>query len=107
ARISRNTEIPPTPESNTPIGALLGMAACTDGAVGITLDLEFAEAATERIDQQQTAHQRLTESGQQFEGFQRLQAAYQAHQRANHASLTAGQLRLAAMAVQAVVARAG
>ncbi len=73
----------------------------------IALDAQLAKTTGQRIDQQQTADQRLAESGQQLERLQRLQAADHAHQRTDHARLAAGQLGLAAMPVQAVIAGAG
>ncbi len=96
--ISASTDKPPTPESNTPIGASR-MARTTDAATRIALDPQFTETRTQGIDQQQAAHQRLTETDQHLQGFQRLQAADQSHQRPDHTGFAAGQFGFAAVPV--------
>src|SRR3989344_1726966 len=96
--ISASTESPPTPESNTPIGASR-MLGPTDAATRISLDSQFAKTRTQGVDQQQAPYQRLAESGQQLPRFKRLQAADQSHQRPDHPGLTAGQFSFAAVPI--------
>ena len=75
-------------------------------AARITFDAQFAKARGQSIDQQQATHQRLAKTSQQFQRFKSLQAADQTNQRTDHAGFTAGQLRLAAMTIQTVIAGA-
>src|SRR5438128_12578165 len=88
--ISPSTDRPPTPESNTPIGASR-MSWPADTAAWITLDPQFAKARTQGIDQQQAPHQRFAKADQQFQRLKGLQATDQTHQRTEHAGFTAGQ----------------
>ncbi|OMP13513.1 hypothetical protein COLO4_01522, partial [Corchorus olitorius] len=103
--ISARTERPPTPESNTPTGAEAStMLAPAHRATRIALDPQLAETRAQGIHQQQAPHQRLAESGEQFQRFQRLQAADQPDQRPDDASFAARQFRVAAVAVKTVIA---
>ena len=61
----------------------------------IALDPQLTEATGQRIDQQQSTNQRLAETNQQLERFQRLQAANHAHQRPHYTGFAAGQLGFA------------
>src|SRR5690606_499249 len=107
-RISRSTESPPTPESNTPTGCSdIALPCPAAAAARVAADAQFTEAAVEGIDQQQSTHQRLTETGQQLERLQCLQAADHAHQRTYDPGLAAAQRHIIAVAVQALVAGTG
>src|SRR5690348_183735 len=78
------------------------------GAVRIFTQLEFPELEVERIEEQQSANQRLALAENQLDGFERLNRSNDAWQHSQHSTFSAtwNQARRWRLRVEATVARA-
>ena len=85
-----------------------GRVGAADGALGIFAQLQGAEAHAERVDQQQTADERLADAEDQLDGLGGLDDSDEAGQDAEYATLSAGgnQPWRWRLGVEAAVARA-